>query len=284
VSKTSIIIAVFNRVQFLRSCLLSLKHQSIVPDEVILTDDGSTMDVVSQIQDVISDLDARVHYVRQPNKGFRLARCRNNGVRIATGDYLIFIDQDIVCTEHFIKTFIDHRRAKRFCVSYPIRLSPQQTERCTGAVIEQFNFESIIDRRQTEKIHKQYRKDRLYAFLKKLRLSEIGPKLRGGVAAINREDFVNVNGYDEYYRGWGNEDDDLGRRLYKAGITGMNPFFHEFPLHLYHPPHHVNGTRVNQEYYQQRIAAIRAGESVCECGFEHPLDEDDEELTVVNLK
>ena len=282
-TRTSVIIAVFNRTAFLKLCLLSLRHQSVLPDEVIITDDGSQTDVVSPIKELISNAPFKTMYVKQKHKGFRLAKCRNNGVRTATGEYLIFVDQDLIFTRNFMKTFLDHRREKQFCVSYPIRLSGDQTERCTAAVARQYNFDPILEKKQIEKIHRQYRKDRFYLFLKKLRLREIGPKLRGGVAAINREDFQKVNGYDEQYQGWGNEDDDLGRRLYQAGIIGNNPFSHEFPLHLYHPPHHVDGRRINQEYYQRRIHAIRQGEYRCEFGYDNPLNEGEEQITALHL-
>jgi GT2 family glycosyltransferase len=269
-SKVSVIISVFNRVEFLEKCLLSLSRQSYLPDEVIITDDGSTTDVIGPVQDLIRRLDAEVHFVTQPHDGFRLARCRNNGVRVAFGDYLIFLDQDIIGTEDFIRTFVHHRREKRFCVSYPVRLTEEQTDRCRPRVIEEFDFSGIVAPKQIAKIHSQYRKDEFYRILHELALRKMGPKLRGGVAAINREDFEKVNGYDEAYRGWGNEDDDLGRRLYQARIAGRNPFFHDYPLHLWHPPYHEDGHRKNQEYYQQRIDAIRKGQYTCRVGLIHP--------------
>ena len=282
--RTSVIISVFNRIELLKQCLLSLRNQSVFPDEVIIADDGSQTDVVGRIQEVTTEAPFKTTYVQQQHKGFRLSKCRNNGVRTATGEYLIFLDQDLIFTRNFIKTFFDHQKEKQFCVSYPVRLSEEQTKNCTVADIQSSHFDHILDQKQIAKIHKQYRKDRLSFYLKKLGLREIGPKLRGGVAAINREDFLKVNGYDEQYQGWGNEDDDLGRRLYRAGIRGVNPFYSEFPLHLHHPPHHSDGQRQNQEYYHQRIQAIRKGEFVCRFGYEHPLDEGDEELCVVNLK
>lgn len=260
-----------------------MQCQSVLPHEVVISDDGSQTDIVGHIRDLISDVDFKTTYVKQEHKGFRLAKCRNNGVRTAEGDFLIFVDQDLIFTRNYMKTFIDHQKEKQFCVSYPIRLSKQQTECCDSAAIQNFNFDHCIDRKQIEKIHSQYRKDRLYFLLKKIRLREIGPKLRGGVAAINREDFLKVNGYDEQYQGWGNEDDDLGRRLYKAGIVGTNPFYHEYPLHLYHPPYHVDGIRANKEYYNQRIEAIRGGQYLCEFGLKNPLNEDEEEVTVLQL-
>ena len=283
-SRISVIISVFNRVEFLKKCLLSLQFQSVLPHEVVISDDGSQTDIVGHIQDLISDVDFKTTYVKQEHKGFRLAKCRNNGVRTAEGDFLVFVDQDLVFTRHFMKTFTDHQKKHRFCVSYPIRLSAQQTECCNTDAIRNFDFNHCINENQIKKIHSQYRKDRLYFFLKKLRLREIGPKLRGGVAAINREDFLKVNGYDEQYQGWGNEDDDLGRRLYKAGVVGINPFYHEYPLHLYHPPYHVDGTRVNQAYHHQRMKAIRDGDYRCEFGFDNPLNEGEEKITAFQLK
>jgi hypothetical protein len=252
---------------------------------VIITDDGSTTDVVGPVEELVGRLEAEVHFVTQPHDGFRLARSRNNGVRVSSGDYLIFIDQDIIGTENFIRTFVCNRRRRRFCVSYPVRLTAEQTDRCRPDVIETFDFDGIIAPKQIAKIHSQHRKDEFYRILHKLSLRKTGPKLRGGVAAINREDFEKVNGYDEAYHGWGNEDDDLGRRLYRAGVSGRNPFFHEYPLHLWHPPYHQNGQRKNQEYYLERLEAIRRGESTCRVGLAR-LDgpEESEDLTHRRLR
>jgi len=39
----------------------------------------------------------------------------------------------------------------------------------------------------------------------------------GGVTALSRENYVNVNGYANRYAGWGNEDDDMSARTIGAG-------------------------------------------------------------------
>ncbi len=273
-SQVSVIISAYNRVHLLRKALISLSQQSNMPDEIIISDDGSDEDIVTPIRGMVNQMKMRVMYVRQEKKGFRLAKSRNNGVRASGGDYLIFLDQDLVFTRHFLRTFIDNRQEGRFCVAYPIRLTEEQTHSLDDTMIQTNDFEKILKSDQVRKVKEQYRKDKFYTILKQLHLRSAGPKLRGGVAAVHRTDYILVNGYDENYQGWGSEDDDLGRRFYKAGIHGINPFQHEFPLHLYHQPFHEGGYRVNQPYYFQRIKEINRGKYRCEFGFDNPLGDE----------
>ncbi|MCU0645392.1 MAG: glycosyltransferase [bacterium] len=277
----SVIITVYNRAHLLMKALLSLKHQSLLPDELILSDDGSQEDIPLAIQNIVSELDFPVKFISQKHNGYRLAKCRNNGARHASGDYLIFIDQDIVLNKAFVETFVKHRTQKQFCVSYPVRLTQKQTDLVTDSLIESSNFSRIVSYSQIIKIKKQYLKDNLYRILKKFRLRSIGPKLRGGVAAINRADYETVNGYDENFQGWGNEDDNFGRRLCHAGICGKNPFYDEFPLHLYHEPFHRYGHRVNLAYFHQQLKELKKGVYRCQFGFDNPLD--NEEIVVMTL-
>ncbi|XP_014773202.1 beta-1,4-galactosyltransferase 3 isoform X1 [Octopus bimaculoides] len=45
----------------------------------------------------------------------------------------------------------------------------------------------------------------------------------GGVIAINRENVKKINGYSNFYWGWGNEDDDLSARTKSAGLLLTRP-------------------------------------------------------------
>lgn len=279
--KLSVIIAVYNRAHLLLKALHALKQQSLAPSEVILTDDGSEEDIVAAVQPLVRTLNCPVKFIRQRHQGFRLAKCRNNGAKYALGDYLIFIDQDIVLDRSFLEVCIKHRQEHQFCVAYPVRLTQDQSQLLTPEVIDQGIWQRMITNAQRRKIRRQYLKDNFYARLRALHLRRMGPKLRGGAVAINRDDFVAINGYDELYQGWGNEDDDLGRRLYAAGVRGKNPFYDVFPLHLFHPPHHQDGARANKAYHWQRQQAIVRGEFRCEFGLDRPLGQ--EELDIRNL-
>lgn len=281
--KVSAIITVRNRTEYLEKCLVSLASQSHLVDEAIITDDGSDEDILGFLKKNSSNMPFSIKYVRQEYKGFRAGKCRNNAVRISIGDLLIFIDSDIFATKNYIKTFVESYKPGFFLVAYPIRLTPSQTDALTLQDITGYNFHSIFSRKQTNKITYQYLKDNYYKLINNFKAKHKmrQPKVRGGVCAFSRLDYFHVNGYDEKFIGWGSEDDNIGKRLYAAGIRGHNPFRKDFPIHLYHPPNHVNGFRQNDNYAKSLREEIRAGKFRCDYGLDNPYE--NEELLVCNI-
>jgi glycosyltransferase involved in cell wall biosynthesis len=270
----SVIIPVFNRFDFLRRALLCLAHQSHIANEVIVTDDGSSEDILALLKSFPTDFPFTLKYIRQENKGFRLSKIRNNGARVSSGDWLIFLDQDIIYTHGFIKTFVDAFQQDRFLVSWEVRLTREQTENLTDDMLIKGDYRALIQPKQVYDIGRQFRKDLFYVVCKKVRVRPIGPKLRGGLFAVSRANYLKVNGFDESYEGWGNEDDDLGRRLDAAGVTGKNPFLKEYPLHMWHEPHREGTKRVNLDYYQQRIKKVLRGDFYPYYGINNPKDDE----------
>jgi hypothetical protein len=284
-NKTSLIITVFNRSHLIRKALLSLKNQSVKPHELILSDDGSTEDIFESIKDIVSVLEFPVKYVRQENKGFRLAKKRNNGVRNSNGDLIIFLDQDLIHTNNLIKTFIENSKEKRFLTGMPIWLPEEKSNAITEDKIINNNFRSLISCDEKTTIDKQFKKDKRYYYLHKMRLTN-QPRLRGGVCAINRKDFELINGYDEKFIGWGAEDDDVGNRLYKLGVEGYNPFKDEYTIHLFHEKAKIANKGVkeqaNYKYYQEKKAQIKLGNFRAKYGLDNPYDEDTYTITELN--
>lgn len=87
----SIIVPVYNVVNFLDRCVKSVLGQSFTDFELILVDDGST-DGSSDICDKYEKLDNRVVVIHKNNAGPGAAR--NTGIKRATGKYVSFIDSD----------------------------------------------------------------------------------------------------------------------------------------------------------------------------------------------
>ncbi len=213
-------------------------------------------------------------YVRQQHKGFRAAKVRNNAANFADGDLLIFLDQDIVGTKGFLETFSMGAAPGEFRVAWPIRLTRRQTTGLSDELLMSGDFRSLVSKKQVQGVSNQFRKDSFYSWMHSLHLRKTGPKLRSGLFSVFREDYFKVNGFDEMYRGWGNEDDDLGRRLHVARIRGRNPFLTEYPLHLYHPPNRRGDERPNLQYYRKRLPEIHNGDYRCRYGVENPLEKE----------
>ena len=89
--KVSVIIPVYNVEKFLPQCLDSIINQTLADIEIICINDGST-DSSLAILEKYAKNDKRVKIVNQSNKG--LGEARNSGMKIATGDYIGFVDSD----------------------------------------------------------------------------------------------------------------------------------------------------------------------------------------------
>lgn len=89
--KISIIVPVYNAEKYLRECVESVLHQTLSDLELILVDDGST-DSSPAFCDAFAAQDVRVKVIHKPNG--RAASARNAGLRIASGDYVAFVDAD----------------------------------------------------------------------------------------------------------------------------------------------------------------------------------------------
>ncbi|WP_010237898.1 glycosyltransferase [Clostridium arbusti] len=87
----SIIVPIYNVEQYLSRCLDSIISQTYTNLEIILVDDGSTDDSWS-ICKKYAKIDKRIVLIKQENKG--VSSARNEGIRIATGEYIAFVDSD----------------------------------------------------------------------------------------------------------------------------------------------------------------------------------------------
>lgn len=87
----SVIIPAYNSESFIDICLTSVREQTLSDIEIIVVDDGST-DATAAIALENAASDDRITVIRQNNMYAGVAR--NNGMKIASGDYLYFLDSD----------------------------------------------------------------------------------------------------------------------------------------------------------------------------------------------
>jgi glycosyltransferase involved in cell wall biosynthesis len=106
----SVVIPTYNRKPILEKCLRAIENQQLREDsavsgyEVVLVDDGSTDGTLEWLESHSSEF-PHVRSLSQDHMG--PAAARNLGVEQATGDTIIFIDSDLVVTEHFLQAHAD---------------------------------------------------------------------------------------------------------------------------------------------------------------------------------
>ncbi|MEH7380043.1 glycosyltransferase [Bacillus sp. JJ1533] len=87
----SVIIPVYNVEKYLSRCIDSVLNQTFQDFEIILVNDGST-DKSGVICDKYAQKDQRISVIHKKNA--RVSAARNDGIRMAKGKYVSFIDSD----------------------------------------------------------------------------------------------------------------------------------------------------------------------------------------------
>jgi glycosyltransferase involved in cell wall biosynthesis len=82
--------------------LKGLSLQTRHPDEVIVADDGSGPETAQLVFDFSKGATFPVKHLWQEDQGARVCRARNEAVKAATGEYIIFMDGDCVPNRHYV--------------------------------------------------------------------------------------------------------------------------------------------------------------------------------------
>ncbi|MEM7329329.1 MAG: glycosyltransferase [Pseudomonadota bacterium] len=88
----SVIIPTFNRADLVLRAVRSVLAQRDVRTEIIVVDDGSTDNTIEALEALSVATNARLQIVKQSNAGASAAR--NHGLKLATGDFIQFLDSD----------------------------------------------------------------------------------------------------------------------------------------------------------------------------------------------
>lgn len=106
--KVSIIIPAYNVEKYIFRAIESSICQTYTNVEIIIVDDGSTDDTWNVICNY-KEKDSRIIALKQENCGVSCAR--NNGLKIASGDYSIFIDSDDWISENCVQELVNQINA-----------------------------------------------------------------------------------------------------------------------------------------------------------------------------
>jgi glycosyltransferase involved in cell wall biosynthesis len=267
----SLIVPTFERPHSLRKVLLSLELQRGLSDrdmEIVVADDGSQDGTPEVVERFRARCRFNVVYTTHEHNGFQLARTRNDGVRVATAPYLVFLDGDCLAPSDHVAQHLRRRRPRTAMAGCCHYLDRETSGRIDESAVRAGAFEQWATGKQKRQLRRMAWKAYFYSWLRHPRR----PKLYGGDFGIARRDYEEINGFNEEFTGWGCEDDDFAVRLRKAGIRIRSILRWTQTYHLWHPPvpshpgHWKRGVNVEKLWQEASRATPR-----CERGLHNPL-------------
>ena len=232
--KCTLIISTYNWPQALRCCLKSVALQSVLPDEVIVADDGSTIETADLIKEIALSFATNLIHVWQPDDGFELAKIRNKAIAKARHEYIVQVDGDLILHQHFIKDHLSLAKPNYFTTGSRILLKQDVT---SDILQGRKNFESI--HALSGKSSNSFNGMRI-GFVRKFLATRYKMKgenkyyVKGCNMSFWRKDLLLVNGYNELFTGWGKEDSELAIRLINGGVKKQFLKAGGICYHLYH--------------------------------------------------
>ncbi len=205
----SVIICTFDQPLTLPWLLESLANQTYRESfEVLIADDGSEPEVLRLVAEQTRHHGLDIRYLWQPDEGFRLCRSRNNAIRCATGDILVFLDGDMVVRPNFLEAHLEahHGGSQVLCCGTREHLEVRR-ERPPINAADALNLAEQMA--QINPLESEARQQESWA------------RSRSPWMAISGCNFsVRKSGniwFDEGFTGWGSEDREFACRLMKQG-------------------------------------------------------------------
>ena len=216
----SFIVTCYNHPEYLKIGLESILAQTTSPDEIIVADDGSAEETFKVTRSLRSRTSIPLIHVWRKDEGFRVNRCRNNALAVATGDYVVFSDGDCFFNPHFIEDHAESARQGRMVGGTRVQILPKQRDYILRKGDRRI---TIFTPGVSKRLH-AIRSRFLSALTSETSKTSVPmtpwnhPGIFGANLAFWREDAVKINGFDERYVGWGGDDLDFQIRLNRAGI------------------------------------------------------------------
>ena len=226
--RTSLVIATYNWPSALDLVLKSVLRQSVLPDEIVIADDGSTSEtkeLIAQYQQVFS---IPIRHFWHEDKGYTKTIILNKAMKTIENDYIIQIDGDVILHSKFIEDHISWRKKDCWLQGSRVLLGEEISEEIqkTGQ-IDFSPFEKDITNRLNAIRSPFIRK----VFFDK---EAFNTETRGCNMSYWAGDFFKVNGFNEDIIGYSREDSELAARFTNNGIKKRKLKFGGLQYHIHH--------------------------------------------------
>ncbi len=267
----TILLATYNWPRALELCLKSLSAQTDQGFDVIIADDGSTVETRALIQTLQAHLPFNITHLWHEDLGFRKSKILNLAIAAARGEYLIFLDGDCIVQPDFVaqhrslakqnqlitgsRILLSQALTERFCASNELPPCLKTMRGQLGQLPRLRGLFELTQLRLSSDLNK------LLPLVLKLPAhpfrnypKHFWKRIKGCNMACWRQDAQRVCGFDESFEGWGHEDADFVFRLEDVGIQRASGSFATEVFHLWHPSQPSDKALINKNRVLQRIS------------------------------
>jgi glycosyltransferase involved in cell wall biosynthesis len=220
--KISVVIPTYNNALFLSNVVWHLSEQDFPKEdyEIIIADDGSQDNTCEIIQELFSRTGDKfnITYIYwpkwHPQRGdqqfFRSGLARNLGSRYSSGEYLLFLDSDMLVPKNFVETALNSLKKngiiqfQRYHINQELSRSNPSYEKvniATDTYVEEKHYWSVLfNCTDWNQMPQHWKYTCTYAL------------------GIKKSDFLEIGMFKKYYISYGFEDTDLGYEAHKKNL------------------------------------------------------------------
>jgi len=228
--KIALIIPFHNGSRYIEKAIISAINQTVPFNEIIVVNDGSTDGETKFIEQLVNKY--KLIYIEKNNGGQSSAR--NIGVKISKSQYICFLDQDdIMLPEH------------NHILIVSIKMQPITIRGIVFANFCRAEDDLIIYSRMSrpKKLLIDFNDTSIYYFLSQ------DIHILPSAMIISRSAFIDIDGFDEKFRGY--EDDDLALRIF---IRGYHITYVDKEVYVWR--RHSNQTTNSEDMMRSRLNYI----------------------------
>lgn len=285
----------------LEACLTSIAAQRVPPATVVLTCDNEKPELLETARNAFEDSWAQasaggwkrptlVHTARASHGVAMLNQVRNNGLRalsehVHADDIVLIVDGDTVLEPDAISKHLTASESAELVIPYRLDLTEPETEALgdvTSAAALDAAFGEALGPSRVRSLqtrHARYARQLWLRRMLPILVKAHKPKIIGGHHAVRWSALEAVNGYDEDYEGYGYDDDDLARRLFRLtpAVRVSIQVARIHAMHLWHPTRAPDSPTLSPGYatFRNGSSGPRAGR-----GLATPRDQADSKVTI----
>ncbi|MFT6779334.1 MAG: putative glycosyltransferase involved in capsule biosynthesis [Paraglaciecola sp.] len=217
----TVVYGIRNRVDYkFWHSLNSIRVQNYVPNliNILVVDYGSIESDLTMIRKFCAQFDAKLLETNKDGDWNR-AHCLNIGIKRVNTKYLLTTDTDIIFSDNYISELIETLKQDPLSVIFSKCLDLKES--ANKFLIANFESNQAIDSKE----------------LKSQAEGRSSGEANAGINASFTQFYKDINGYDEYFKLWGSEDNDIKRRLEYYGLESRSIASKAYYLHQWHPKH-----------------------------------------------